>query len=233
MTPIEPAMSQKSALKIYRDLRFGCSFDFCMPYELCMSENATLLLNLTPDNTGRLPDEQVATMHRVAELIRNPKSNADKESPIRARSFRCELGAGNLAHRQPCVVPFAVEPGRFWITDKDPIHTEIRFESLEVAQFEILPADLCLGLLFPVAAQLWHLGDYCWILNHVGEHAPLRQGAKAVVVLTGSGEVSGVQSEVGVDWSIVADPCERLKPRVCRARAREFEVRSGGEQSAL
>jgi len=77
MTPIEPAMSQKSALKIYRDLRFGCSFDFCMPYELCMSENATLLLNLTPDNTGRLPDEQVATMHRVAELIRNPKSNAD------------------------------------------------------------------------------------------------------------------------------------------------------------
>jgi alpha-L-fucosidase len=40
-------------------------------YQLCMSSNANLLLNLTPDNTGRLPDEQVATMHRVAELIRN------------------------------------------------------------------------------------------------------------------------------------------------------------------
>ena len=43
-------------------------------YQLCMSGNANLLLNLTPDNTGRLPEEQVATMQRVAELIRNPKT---------------------------------------------------------------------------------------------------------------------------------------------------------------
>jgi alpha-L-fucosidase len=43
-------------------------------YELCMSENANLLLNWTPDNTGRLPGEQVATMQRVAQLIRNPKT---------------------------------------------------------------------------------------------------------------------------------------------------------------
>ena len=35
-----------------------------------MSGNANLLLNLTPDNTGRLPEEQVRTMQRVAELIR-------------------------------------------------------------------------------------------------------------------------------------------------------------------
>ena len=39
-------------------------------YRICMSANANLLLNLTPDSTGRLPDEQVATMGRVAELIR-------------------------------------------------------------------------------------------------------------------------------------------------------------------
>jgi alpha-L-fucosidase len=38
-------------------------------YQICMSCNSNLLLNLTPDNTGRLPDEQVATMQRVAELI--------------------------------------------------------------------------------------------------------------------------------------------------------------------
>jgi alpha-L-fucosidase len=36
-----------------------------------MSANSNLLLNLTPDNTGRIPEEQVATMHRVAELISN------------------------------------------------------------------------------------------------------------------------------------------------------------------
>jgi len=40
-------------------------------YQICMSSNANLLLNLTPDNTGRLPDEQVTTMRRVAELIRS------------------------------------------------------------------------------------------------------------------------------------------------------------------
>lgn len=39
-------------------------------YKICMESNANLLLNLTPDNTGRIPDEQVATMQRVAELIR-------------------------------------------------------------------------------------------------------------------------------------------------------------------
>jgi alpha-L-fucosidase len=40
-------------------------------YKLCMSAKSNLLLNLTPDNTGRLPEEQVRTMHRVAELIRS------------------------------------------------------------------------------------------------------------------------------------------------------------------
>jgi len=40
-------------------------------YKLCMSAKSNLLLNLTPDDTGRLPEEQVRTMHRVAELIRS------------------------------------------------------------------------------------------------------------------------------------------------------------------
>jgi len=40
-------------------------------YRDCMSSNANLLLNLAPDNTGRLPDDEVATMRRVAELIRS------------------------------------------------------------------------------------------------------------------------------------------------------------------
>jgi hypothetical protein len=38
-------------------------------HQICMSCNSNLQLNLTPDNTGRLPDEQVATVHRVAQLI--------------------------------------------------------------------------------------------------------------------------------------------------------------------
>jgi alpha-L-fucosidase len=38
-------------------------------YRDCMSGNANLLLNLAPDNTGRLPDGQVATLRRLAELI--------------------------------------------------------------------------------------------------------------------------------------------------------------------
>jgi alpha-L-fucosidase len=39
-------------------------------YRECMSRNANLLMNLAPDNTGRLPDDQVATMHELAEKIR-------------------------------------------------------------------------------------------------------------------------------------------------------------------
>lgn len=40
-------------------------------YRDCMKGNANLLLNLAPDNTGRLPADQVATMHHVSRLIRS------------------------------------------------------------------------------------------------------------------------------------------------------------------
>jgi alpha-L-fucosidase len=40
-------------------------------YHDCMKGNANLLLNLAPDNTGRLPEDEVATFRRVAELIRS------------------------------------------------------------------------------------------------------------------------------------------------------------------
>jgi alpha-L-fucosidase len=40
-------------------------------YRDCMSGNANLLMNLAPDNTGRLPEDEVTTMQRVAELIRS------------------------------------------------------------------------------------------------------------------------------------------------------------------
>jgi alpha-L-fucosidase len=38
-------------------------------YRDCMGANANLLLNLAPDNTGRLPADQVTAMYRMAELI--------------------------------------------------------------------------------------------------------------------------------------------------------------------
>ena len=40
-------------------------------YRACMARRVNLLLNLAPDRTGRLPDETVATMRRVAQQIRN------------------------------------------------------------------------------------------------------------------------------------------------------------------
>jgi alpha-L-fucosidase len=40
-------------------------------YRTCMSRKVNLLLNLAPDNTGRLADEAVTTMNQVAELIRS------------------------------------------------------------------------------------------------------------------------------------------------------------------
>jgi len=38
-------------------------------YRECMGRNANLLLNLAPDNTGRIPEDQVEVFRRVAELI--------------------------------------------------------------------------------------------------------------------------------------------------------------------
>ena len=40
-------------------------------YRFCMRNNANLLLNMAPDNTGRIPQDQVETFQRVAELIRS------------------------------------------------------------------------------------------------------------------------------------------------------------------
>jgi alpha-L-fucosidase len=40
-------------------------------YRECMDRNANLLLNLSPDNTGQLPDESAETLRQVAEIIRN------------------------------------------------------------------------------------------------------------------------------------------------------------------
>ena len=39
-------------------------------YNDCMKRQANLLLNLSPDMRGRLPDEAVQTLHEVAKLIR-------------------------------------------------------------------------------------------------------------------------------------------------------------------
>ena len=39
-------------------------------YRDCMQGNANMLLNMAPDNTGRIPANQVETFRRVAELIR-------------------------------------------------------------------------------------------------------------------------------------------------------------------
>lgn len=39
-------------------------------YRLCVRGKANLLMNLAPDNTGRLPEDQVETFRRVAGLIR-------------------------------------------------------------------------------------------------------------------------------------------------------------------
>jgi alpha-L-fucosidase len=39
-------------------------------YRLVMNGNSNLLLNMAPDNTGRIPGDQVETFRRVAELIK-------------------------------------------------------------------------------------------------------------------------------------------------------------------
>ena len=40
-------------------------------YRECMERNANLLLNLSPDTTGQLPEQSVATLQQVQHMIRN------------------------------------------------------------------------------------------------------------------------------------------------------------------
>jgi alpha-L-fucosidase len=40
-------------------------------YRECMNRNANLLLNLSPDTAGQLPEQSVATLQKVAGMIRN------------------------------------------------------------------------------------------------------------------------------------------------------------------
>ena len=39
-------------------------------YRICMEHNANLLVNMAPDNTGRIPQDQVETFQRAAALIK-------------------------------------------------------------------------------------------------------------------------------------------------------------------
>jgi alpha-L-fucosidase len=43
--------------------------DIAGVYRDCMQRNSNLLLNLSPDTSGRLPDQTVETMAQVAKLI--------------------------------------------------------------------------------------------------------------------------------------------------------------------
>lgn len=42
-------------------------------YRLVLKGNSNLLLNMAPDKTGRIPEDQVETFHRVAELIQSQR----------------------------------------------------------------------------------------------------------------------------------------------------------------
>jgi alpha-L-fucosidase len=39
-------------------------------YTDCRQRNANLLLNLSPDTTGRLPEDAVKTLHETARIIK-------------------------------------------------------------------------------------------------------------------------------------------------------------------
>ena len=111
-------------------------------------------------------------------------------------------------------MPFALKARRCWIGHEGPIYTEVSFQALEVVQIEAAPIDGCVDLGFPVGAEVGDLGNDGGILDHVGELAALGEGAEAVVVLAGGGEVIGIHGEVSVNWSVIADPCKGFKPGV-------------------
>src|SRR5207244_11978002 len=85
----------------------------------------------------------------------------------------------------------------------------------------------------PFVRQWWKHRHSATVLEGISQHAALRDGAKALRILTCNRHMFGIQCEHGISRSIFPDPNERLRPwiiggcsrplymrPVCRKRAR-------------
>ncbi len=68
--PIYPPMPRVHTWFWHKNFKLQSADVIAKAYRDCMARKANLLLNLGPDNTGRLPDDVVATVHEVARRIR-------------------------------------------------------------------------------------------------------------------------------------------------------------------
>jgi len=68
--PIYPPMPRVHTWFWHKNFKLQSADVIAKAHRDCMARKANLLLNLGPDNTGRLPDDVVATVHEVARRIR-------------------------------------------------------------------------------------------------------------------------------------------------------------------
>jgi hypothetical protein len=97
----------------------------------------------------------------------------------------------------------------------------------------MLPTGGSPDLLLPERGEVGHLGGDGRILDRVGELAALGEGAEAVVILAGKLHVIRIESEVRVDWRVVADPRKSAQPRIVGGDSGQLDVCGSSEKRAL
>src|ERR1700746_301801 len=96
----------------------------------------------------------------------------------------------------------------------DPGNAVVAPQAFEVGRLEILPAIEGSDLVPPGFGQARKHTDHTAVFEAIGHSGPLRQSAKAMLIFAGSAHVVGVQREIGILRSMLADPQESLHPRI-------------------
>src|ERR1035438_2254055 len=84
----------------------------------------------------------------------------------------------------------------------------------------------CSYSVLPNVRQAWKQRNGAAVLEMIGQGAPLRHGAKAVLIFAMDKEVIRVEREDGVFRSVTANPQERPVPGVRRVQAGPLHVRA-------
>ena len=101
-------------------------------------------------------------------------------------------------------------------------------ESFKVGDVEGPPSFLRFLLLCPLVGEQREEGNGAAVLVVIGEHAALRNGAKAVLIHLRQGDVAWVDGEDGIFRRIAPNPIEGLHPVIPGLHSWKFNVGAVG-----
>src|SRR5947208_15810694 len=85
----------------------------------------------------------------------------------------------------------------------------------------------------PFVRQWWKHRHSATVLEGISQHAALRDGAKALRILTCNRHMFGILCAHGISRSIFTDPNARLRPGILGSCARQLSMRNVCKKSDL